>query len=91
MKKLLGALVIAVLAMVLSAPPAEAARCWWNGYSWVCKKHRPHVRHWSPYRPYAYHTYRPYYYRPYYSHRPYYSYRPYYHRPRAYACVWPYC
>lgn len=77
MKSLLGALVIAVLAMVLSAPPAEAKRCWWNGYSWVCKKHRPYVRYWSPYRPYAYYSYRPYY-------------RPYY-RPRVYACVWPYC
>ena len=83
MKKFLGALAIALLAMVFAAPDADARhRCWWNGYAWICKKHRPHVRHWRPYyRPYAYYpAYRYSYYRPYY--------RP---RVRVYACVWPYC
>jgi hypothetical protein len=79
-KKLIGALAIVMLALLVSAPAAEAKRCWWNGYTWVCKKYRPYVR-----------AYPPYYYRPYaYSYRPYY--RPYY-RPRAYvyACVPPFC
>jgi hypothetical protein len=77
-KKFLGALAIAVLALMFAAPgEAEAARCWWNGYTWICKTHRPYVRHYRPY-------YRPYVYAPAYYYRPHY-------RPRVYACVWPYC
>lgn len=84
MKKFLGALAIALLALALSAPEAEARRCWWNGYAWVCKKPRPYVRYYSPYRSYAHYPAYTYSYRPYY--------RPYY-RPRAYvyACVPPFC
>lgn len=78
MKKTLGALAAAMLALAVFAPPAEA-HCWWNGYRWHCY-HRHYVAH--PYRYYGYHPYA--YYRPYY--RSYY-YRPYY----AYACVFPRC
>ena len=69
MKKLFGALAIVMLALTVNAPQAEA-RCWWNGFRWVCNYYRPYVRHWHPYRPYVY-TYRPYY-------------RPHYYRPRPY-------
>jgi hypothetical protein len=31
-KKPHGALAIAGLAMIASAPGADAATCWWNGY-----------------------------------------------------------
>lgn len=84
MKKFLGVLAIALLALVFASPEAEARRCWWNGYTWVCKKPRPYARYYAP-RPYPYYySYPAYsYYRPYY--------RPYYYRPRVYACVWPYC
>jgi hypothetical protein len=80
-KKLLGALFIALLALAWSAPEAEARRCWWNGYDWVCKqKPRPHAKHWRKHhrnwhahrhhRPYAHYPAPPYYYYgPYY--RPY--------------------
>ena len=63
MRKFLGALAIAVTAVVWSVPQAEAARCWWNGYTWECwgpprpwvRHWRPHYRPWGPYyRPYAY-------------------------------------
>lgn len=85
MKKLLGALAIALLAAVLSAPPAEAhGRCWWDGYSWVCKKHRHHVRHYRPSRPYWPYAHYP---RQHYSY-----YRPYYGpRVHVYACLPPFC
>lgn len=45
MKKLLGVLAIAGLAMIVSAPGAEAATCWWNGYTWVCRT-PPYAGHW---------------------------------------------
>ena len=43
------------------------ARCWFNGYRWICNHYRAHYygypyRH---YRPYYYGSYGPYYYRPY--------------------------
>lgn len=45
MRKLLGVLAIAGLAMIVSAPGAEAAKCWWNGYTWVCRT-PPYAGHW---------------------------------------------
>ena len=101
MKKLLGALAIVVLALMASAPAAEAHRCWSNGYRWVCgHHHHNYARAWYPRRSYAHYRYRPYYrsyYRPYYYgyyrpyYRPYYGYyRPYY-RNYAYACIPPFC
>ncbi len=88
MRKLLGALAVVALALMVSAPAAEAHRCWWNGYRWVCKHHTRHyVKQWNPHRAYAYYPqrhYYPAYYRPHY--RTYY--RP---RPYAYACVPPFC
>ena len=59
MRKLLSALVIALLAVAWEASPAEAARCWWNGFTWVCRvpPPRPWVRPWRPYYPpYAYYA-----------------------------------
>jgi hypothetical protein len=56
-------------ALLWAAPQAEAApRCWWNGYTWVCRPPapRPWVRPWRPYyRPYAYYAPGWRYYRPY--------------------------
>ena len=37
MKKLLGALLVAGMAVIFSASNADAARCWWDGYAWVCR------------------------------------------------------
>jgi len=51
MKKLLSALAVAGLAAIAAAPPANAAACWWNGYTWVC--HAPVYRGYG-YRPYWY-------------------------------------
>src|SRR4051795_945156 len=48
MKKLLSALAVAGLAAIAAAPPANAAACWWNGYTWVC--HAPVYRGYG-YRP----------------------------------------
>ena len=72
MKKFLGFSAVALLALVWSAPEAEARRCWWDGYAWVCKNApRPYWRPWAPPPPAylpppprVYSYYRPYY-RPY--------------------------
>src|SRR5579862_5161726 len=63
-KRMLGAVAAAFLALALLSPPA-AASCWWNGYRWHCTHHRYH--HYVGYR-YPYYGYysSPYYYRPYY-------------------------
>jgi len=52
MRKLLGALAVAGTAVVFSASGADAATCWWNGYTWVCRTpsyaghwRHPHWRH----------------------------------------------
>lgn len=51
MRKLLGALAIAGFAMIVSAPGADAATCWWNGFTWVCRT-PPYAGHWAgPWRP----------------------------------------
>ena len=52
-RKLLGALAVAGMAVLFSAPGADAATCWWNGYTWVCRtppyggywRHAGHWRH----------------------------------------------
>ena len=59
MRKLLGALAVAGLVMIAAAPGADAATCWWNGFTWVCRtppypgywwRHH-HWRHaWGPWR-----------------------------------------
>jgi hypothetical protein len=48
MRKLFGALAIAGLAMIVSAPGADAATCWWNGFTWVCRT-PPYAGPWRPY------------------------------------------
>lgn len=64
MRKLLGALAIAGLAMIVSAPGADAA-CWWNGFTWVCTPPpyagpwRPYWRHPYPSSPYWREAWRP--------------------------------
>jgi len=46
-KKLLGALAVAGMAVVFSPSGADAAACWWNGYTWVCRtpSYAGHWRH----------------------------------------------
>jgi len=68
MKKTLGALAAAILALVLLAPPAEA-RCWWNGYRSHCTHYRyqHYVGYGYPYPGYGYYPYYRPYYRPYYA------------------------
>jgi len=46
-KKLLGALAVAGMAVVFSPSGADAATCWWNGYTWVCRtpSYAGHWRH----------------------------------------------
>jgi hypothetical protein len=46
-KKLLGALAVAGMAVVFSPSGANAATCWWNGYTWVCRtpSYAGHWRH----------------------------------------------
>ena len=61
MRKLLGALAITLMALIWATPQAEAARCWWNGYTWVCwGPPRPWGPYYGPWRPY-YRPWRPYY------------------------------
>ena len=48
-KKLLGALAVAGMAVAFSPSSADAATCWWNGYTWVCKT-RPYAGHWRHHR-----------------------------------------
>jgi hypothetical protein len=62
MRKLISALAIAGMAVLFSAPGAEAATCWWNGWTWVCKapphggywRHR-HWHHWREGRDWRWH------------------------------------
>ena len=88
MKKLLGALAVTGLALLAAAPGAEAATCWWNGYTWVCRT-PPYGGHWRGH--YWRHAYGPWPYRhwhnPYWAHdgwrhwghRRYSEYRPHYY------------
>jgi hypothetical protein len=46
MRKLLGALAIAGLAILVAPSGAEAATCWWNGYTWVCRM-PPYAGYWG--------------------------------------------
>ena len=63
MKLMLSALAGAMLLGAAMSTPAEA-RCWWNGYSWVCAP-----RYYNYYRPYYRSYYPRYRYRSYYRHR----------------------
>ncbi|MGD9617423.1 MAG: hypothetical protein AB7H90_20520 [Alphaproteobacteria bacterium] len=45
MRKLLAALAVIGLAVLSSPSGAQAATCWWNGYTWVCNM-PPHGKHW---------------------------------------------
>lgn len=63
MKKLLGVLMVAGMAVLFSFSGANAATCWWNGFTWVCRTH-PHARHWwrphhwyQAYGPWRHHYY----------------------------------
>jgi hypothetical protein len=74
MKKI--AIVLAALIVTAVFWPQQAeARCWFNGYRWICNHYRAH------YYGYPYRYYRPYYYG---------SYRPYYYRPYV-CTPWPLC
>lgn len=46
MKKLFGALAVAGLAVLAAPSGAEAATCWWNGYTWVCRT-PPYAGNWG--------------------------------------------
>lgn len=65
MKKI--AIVFAALFVTAVFWPQQAeARCWFNGYRWICNHYRSHYGyHHRYYRPYYYGYYGPYYYRPY--------------------------
>jgi hypothetical protein len=58
MKYLLSAFAAVVLIGFATATPAEA-RCWWNGWSWVCAPryygyYRPYYRPWWGYHRHHY-------------------------------------
>jgi hypothetical protein len=58
MKLMLSALAGGLLLGAAISSPAEA-RCWWNGWTWVCA---PRYYYNNYYRPYPrYYRYRPYY------------------------------
>lgn len=65
MKKI--AIVFAALIVTAVFWPQQAeARCWFNGYRWICNHYRSHYGYrYHYYRPYYYGSYGPYYYRPY--------------------------
>jgi hypothetical protein len=65
MKKI--AIVFAALFVTAVFWPQQAeARCWFNGYRWICNHYRSHYGYrYRYYRPYYYGSYGPYYYRPY--------------------------
>jgi hypothetical protein len=74
MKKI-GIVLAALIVTAVFWPQQAEARCWFNGYRWVCNHYR------APYYGYPYRYYRPYYYG---------SYRPYYYRPYV-CTPWPLC
>ena len=57
MRKLLIALAVVGLAVLFSPSQAQAATCWWNGYTWVCKT-PPYGKYWRSHHHWR-HAYRP--------------------------------
>ena len=65
MKKI-GMMLAALIVTAVFWPQQAEARCWFNGYRWICNHYRAHyygIR--IAIRPYYYGSYGPYYYRPY--------------------------
>jgi hypothetical protein len=52
MKVILAVVTAVTLAAALSTSSPAEARCWWNGYRWVCVHHHPW---WWYHRPHGWH------------------------------------